>query len=80
MKKILNILFVLSFALMGKASGYVIINQVMYDTPLNEVVTVTPYSNGEFVELYNPTNDTIDITGWHLYGDGYTESYTFCFK
>ena len=73
----LNILFVLSFALMGKASGYVIINQVMYDTPLNEVVTVTPYSNGEFVELYNPTNDTIDITGWHLYGDGYTESYTF---
>ena len=32
-----------------RADNYVIINQVMYDSPLNEKTNESPYSNGEFI-------------------------------
>ena len=41
------------------AGNYVIINQVMYDTPLNEMNNVAQSSNGEFIELYNAGTDTV---------------------
>lgn len=37
----------------AQSPSSIVISQVMYDSPLNEQVTSTPYSNGEFVELYN---------------------------
>jgi RHS repeat-associated protein len=49
----------------------------MYDTPLNEVITQSPYSNGEYVELYNAGYQSVDLTGWELLGEGVTERYVF---
>ena len=60
-----------------QASNYVIINQVMYDTPLNEQVDHSPYSNGEFIELYNGSNVPVSMHGWRLTGDGSTELFLF---
>ena len=59
------------------AGNYVIINQVMYDTPLNEQTQYPPYSNGEYIELYNGSNVPISLQGWELTGDGNTEHYYF---
>lgn len=58
------------------ADNYVLINQIMYDSPWNEVVTRPPYSNGEFVELYNGGTESVDMEGWVLTGDGTTEHFT----
>lgn len=59
------------------ADNYVIINQVMYDSPLNERVTVSPYSNGEFVELYNGSDESVSLHNWCLYGESWTEYFRF---
>ncbi len=59
------------------ADNYVIINQVMYDTPLNEQVTYPPFSNGEYIELYNGSEEPVLLHGWELTGDGYTEQFHF---
>ena len=67
----------LSLSLALPAGNYVIINQVMYDSPLNEVVAYPPYSNGEFIELYNGSDSQVSLQGWHLSGDSQTEDYYF---
>ncbi|MGC3979166.1 MAG: lamin tail domain-containing protein [Paludibacteraceae bacterium] len=60
------------------AKDFILINKIMYDTPLNEqIATGVAYSNGEFVELYNAGIDTINLTGWALRGGGSTEIYNF---
>lgn len=68
--------FLLTFPY-GMCDNYLIINQILYDTPLNEVITSTPYSNGEFIELYNGGTDSVSLKGWYLRGDGKTEIYQF---
>ena len=62
---------------MVQAVDYVHINEIMYDSPLNEVITMPPYSNGEYIELYNAGYQSTDLTGWKLLGDGSTEIYEF---
>ena len=59
------------------ADNYVIINQVMYDSPLNEQVAASPYSNGEFVELYNGSDEAVSLHNWYLYGESWTEHFLF---
>ncbi|MBR1786229.1 MAG: lamin tail domain-containing protein, partial [Paludibacteraceae bacterium] len=59
------------------ADNYVIFNQIMYDSPLNEKVTEPPYSNGEFIELYNGGTDSVNLKNWLIKGDGTTEVYIF---
>ncbi len=60
------------------ATDFILINKIMYDTPLNEqIATGQPYSNGEYVELYNAGVDTVNLTGWVLRGGGSTEIYNF---
>ena len=59
------------------ADNYVIINQVMYDSPLNESITESPYSNGEFIELYNGSSDTVSLQGWYVAGGSATEKFYF---
>ena len=45
----------------------VVISEVFYDTPLEEDDRKgKPHHNGEFIELYNPTEEDIDISGWQL--------------
>lgn len=59
------------------ASPSAVISQIMYDTPLNEQIIIPPYSNGEFIELYNISDSSLSLSGWSLCGDGKTEKYTF---
>lgn len=61
----------------GMAGNYIIINQVMYDTPLNEQTNISPSSNGEYIELYNAGGETVSLQGWRLTGGGTTEIYSF---
>ena len=76
-KFLYSIALVLCCSLAALADNYVIINQVMYDTPLNEVVTDPPFSNGEFIELYNGDSASVSLEGWSLSGDAYTEVFNF---
>ena len=60
------------------AKNFVIINKIMYDSPLNEqIATGVAYSNGEYVELYNAGIETVNLNGWVLRGGGSTEIYYF---
>ncbi len=60
-----------------KAGASVVISQILYDSPYNEQITKYPYSDGEFVELYNAGTEDTDMTGWQLWGGGVTERYSF---
>lgn len=80
MKRLIYIccfLFALIYPRLSWADNYVIINQVMYDSPLNEIVSLPAASNGEFIELYNAGTETISLQGWKLSGRGETETYVF---
>lgn len=69
-------LFVISLPI--KAKDFVIISEIMYDTPLNEqIATGVAYSNGEYVELYNAGIEAVSLNGWSLRGGGVTETYYF---
>ena len=59
------------------ARASVVISQILYDSPYNEQITKYPYSDGEFVELYNAGTEDTDLTGWQLWGGGITERYIF---
>ena len=73
MKRIITILLIVVSAL--PVFPNVVITQVLYDSPLNEVISRPPYSNGEFVELHNTDCSPVDLTGWYLHGGGKTEVY-----
>ena len=60
-----------------KADNYVIFNQIMYDSPLNERVFFPPYSNGEFMELYNGSELPVSLHGWSIVGESPTEHFDF---
>ena len=72
----ITVILIVALISYAGANNYVIINQIMYDSPLNEVVTTPPYSNGEFVELYNGGSSPVSLFGWRLSGDGITETFT----
>lgn len=59
------------------ADNYIIINQVMYDTPLTEQGNQQNAYNGEFIELYNAGISTVYLSGWRLTGDGSSEVWNF---
>jgi len=59
------------------SNNRIIINQIMYDSPLNEKTNQSPHTNGEFLELYNGNDTTVDISGWSLKGGSKTEIVTF---
>lgn len=73
----LSIVFCFSiYALFG--TNRVVISEIMYDSTLDEqIATGKPYSNGEYIELYNFEKIPLDLTGWKLTGGGKTEIYTF---
>lgn len=66
-KYLYSLLLALLFPLALWASGnYVIINQVMYDTPLSEVTGQKGAYNGEFIELYNAGPEEVSLHGWSV--------------
>lgn len=80
MKKIsifILLLFVYS-NILAQDSPKVIITEIMYDSPLNEQIAQgIPYSNGEYVEIYNMGATPVSLANWTLRGGGTTEIYTF---
>ena len=70
-------ILIISIASPLQAIDYVHISEIMYDSPLNEVITQPPYSNGEYIELYNAGYNAVNLNGWKLLGDGSTEIYEF---
>ena len=63
-KIIIVILCALSYQVC--ATDYVVISEVLYDTPLNEDVSYNPHNYGEFVELYNAGDYEVNLSGWSL--------------
>ncbi len=49
------------------AGNYVIINQVMYDTPLAEEAGIQGCFDGEFFELYNGGTESVSLSGWSIH-------------
>ena len=76
-KQLYCLLMALTFPLALIGDNYVIINQVMYDTPLNEQTNISPCCNGEYIELYNAGTSSVLLDGWRITGDGNTEVYQF---
>jgi RHS repeat-associated protein len=68
MKKIFIILALFACLLSQAQIRPVIISEVFYDTPLEENVQcdVLRHHSGEFIEIYNPTLEDIDISGWKI--------------
>jgi Lamin Tail Domain/Secretion system C-terminal sorting domain len=52
----------------------VYISEVFYDSPLSEE---NDMHNGEFIELYNPSDASVNLQGWSLSGFFPKEIYTF---
>jgi len=50
-----------------QASDKIVINEIMYNSPGNDV---------EFIELYNISDDTVNVTGWQILDDN--DSHTPC--
>ena len=48
------------------ATDYIVITEIMYDTPLNEDTTKRRHNHGEFIELYNESYNIVDLSGWSL--------------
>lgn len=61
------------------AGDFVIINQVMYDTPKDENAGQDESYNGEFFELYNGGTNDVSLDGWMVHslsGTNHREVYT----
>lgn len=52
----------------GESAGSVVINEIAWTGSLDN-------SNDEWIELYNPTSQSVDLTGWYI-EDDYTDKYT----
>ena len=53
----------------------VIFSEIFYDSHLNEEHHTHNHHNGEFIELFNPSPENIDISGWKI--DDSSSRYTF---
>ncbi|MCM1531818.1 MAG: FG-GAP-like repeat-containing protein [Bacteroides sp.] len=54
----------------------VAIAEVLYDSPLNEVITKPNYSHGEFISFLNYGNEQVDLSAWRI-TDGGKETFIF---
>ena len=74
-----GILSICSWLPLQAAINPIVISEVFYDSPLKESISaydsIPTHHNGEYIELYNPTSDSVDISGWQL-RDG-TTGYIF---
>ena len=78
-KIILSLLLALLCPVILRAGDYVIINQVMYDTPLAEEAGMQGCFDGEFFELYNGGIEKVSLQNWSIHslsGKSTREVYT----
>ncbi|GHV58333.1 hypothetical protein FACS1894182_10120 [Bacteroidia bacterium] len=71
MKRKLIIILVLFLSIAGtlRATDYVAISEILYDSPLSNF--------GEFIELYNVGSDPANLAGWQIVTPTTGQSYTF---
>ncbi|MDR0294811.1 MAG: lamin tail domain-containing protein, partial [Prevotellaceae bacterium] len=78
---LLTILFFLTaaFHLLANPVNRVYISQIFYDSPLEKDNRNSPdnYNNGEYIQLYNPTSQIVDLSGWLLLGTMEYEQFQF---
>ena len=74
-KRIISSLLLLFSISALQGVDHVYLSEIMYDSPLNERVTIRPYSNGEYVRLYNAGTEEVGLQGWKLLGEGKTEMF-----
>ncbi len=57
----------------------VYISEIMYDSPLQEdkFNNSADHNNGEYIKLFNPTNQTVNISGWVIKGTEQAEQFAF---
>lgn len=60
----------------GLSHPTVAIAEVLYDSPLNEVITKPNYSHGEFISFLNYGNEPVDLSAWNI-TDGGKETFIF---
>ena len=82
-----GIIFMISclYCISGHAqNGTLIISEIFYDSPLNEWMTGKGaernacHEGGEYIELYNPTLESVNISNWRVYGTNrWEEQYKF---
>jgi len=79
MKLKIYIILALFFGKIGTmhATDFVVISEILYDTPLNEDLSQTPHCFGEFIELYNAGTEPVNLTGWQLGTQTPVQSYSF---
>ena len=82
MKRYLLILLTLvagAFSLSADPVTHVYISEVFYDSPLQENKRHYPdeHNNGEYIELYNPTSQALDLSDWILLGSNLYEQFKF---
>jgi signal peptidase I len=56
-------------------SDHLVINEVYYDPDSSHSVGGSAESRWEWVELYNPTNSDIDVTGWSIGDSSNSDSF-----
>ena len=67
MKRIVFILiFICSIIDYFYAIDYVIMSEILFDTPLNEDTTQSPHNFGEFIEIYNVGENPVSLGGWKI--------------
>ncbi len=66
MKRLFLYILLLLPSLLLKATDYVAIVEILYDTPLNEDANINPHNYGEFVMLYNFGEEAVNVQGWSL--------------
>ncbi|WP_321436024.1 DUF6443 domain-containing protein [uncultured Bacteroides sp.] len=59
------------------ASPKIYISEVFYDTPENEDDNITPSHNGEYVQLYNDEDFSLNLSGWKISIPDRREEFTF---
>lgn len=67
MKRVIVICIFVFSILWLYATDYVAISEVMYDTPFNENLSIYPHCIGEYIELYNADEDSVDLSNWSLH-------------
>ena len=75
MKRIIIICVFAFCILWSYATDYVAISEVMYDTPFNENTSTYPHCIGEYIELYNAHDQSVDLSNWSLHTSSPNQSF-----
>lgn len=77
MKHFYTVFFLLLCCIVAHATDYVAITEVLYDDTYENDSEILYRHTGEFVELYNAADESVDMAGWQLQTLSPAQTYTF---